>query len=261
MRRRRSTGISRPLGTDMDHSRIDDVPHRRDASGPVGMWFACVMQGCFGFVFAVRADSTPDPFQFAGREGVLPGTVQVSESYTVTGIDEPALIDVLGANYSVNGRAYTSSEGEVMAGDVITLRALASKSYGAQVVSTLFIGGVGFDFAISTQPAPIGVPAPSSFRLDDLYVSEVQGYEPTRFFFVKPRSTQRSAALRVQNLKAPAPISIISGSYRVNGGAYTQADGVVNNGDVVMVSAVTPAAPNDALSATLKIGARAASFT
>lgn len=237
------------------------MPRRRDASKRFAAWAVCVMQGWIGLVFCVRADSTPDPFQFAVREGVLPGTVQVSESYTVAGIDEPALIDVLGANYSVNGRAYTASAGEVVAGDVITVRALAPKAYAQEGIATLFVGGVGFDFTIRTQPAPTGLPTPSSFRFDDVYVSEVQGYEPSRYFFVKPRSTQRSAPLRVQNLKAPAPISIVGGSYRINGSAYTQVDGTVNNGDVVMVSAVAPATANDAVSATLKIGTRAASFT
>jgi acetyl esterase/lipase len=220
-----------------------------------------VAQGWIALVFAAHADSTPDPFQFAPREGVLPGTVQVSETYTVAGITQPALIDVVGANYSVNGRAYTASAGEVVAGDRVTVRALAPKSYGQEIITTLLVGGVGFDFVIRAQPAPAGLPTPSSFRFDELYVSEVQGYEPTRYFFVKPRSTQRTPAVRVQNLKAPAPISVIGGSYRVNGSPYTQADGVVNNGDVVMVSAVAPAISNDAVSATLKIGSRAASFT
>jgi acetyl esterase len=244
----------------MDREGIGASPRRRGASIPVVVWLACSLQGCFGLVFLARADSTPDPFQFAVREGVLPGTVQVSESYVVAGIDEPALIDVVGANYSVNGRAYTASEGAVVAGDIVTIRALAPKSYGQEGIATLFVGDVGFDFTIRTLPAPTGLPTPSSFRFDDLYVSEVQGYEPTRYYFVKPRSTQRSAAVRVQNLKAPAPISVVGGSYRINGSAYTQADGVVNNGDVVMVSAVAPTASNDAISATLKIGTRAASF-
>jgi acetyl esterase/lipase len=245
----------------MDGHRLEEVRGRRPVSAPVTVWIACVMHGIFGLVFDVRADSTPDPFQFATREGVLPGTIQVTETYTVTGTNEPASIDVVGANYSVNGHAYTASAGEVIEGDVITVRALAPKSYAQEGISTLFVGGVGFDFVIRTQPAPTGLPTPSSFRFDDLYVSEVQGYEPTRYYFVKPRGTQRSAAVRVQNLKAPAPISIVGGSYRVNGSAYTQADGIVNNGDVVMVSAVAPAASNDAISATLKIGTRAASFT
>ena len=212
-------------------------------------------------VLPARADGTPDPFQFATREGVLPGTVQVSEPYSVTGITEPAPIDVVGANYSIDGQAYTGSEREVAAGDVVTMRAIAPKNYGQEAITTLFVGGVGFDFIIRTQPAPTGLPNLSSFKFDELYVSEVQGYEPTRYYFVKPRSTHRTPAVRLQNLKSPAPISIIGGSYRVNGSAYTQADGVVNNGDVVMVSAVAPTASNDAASATLKIGARASSFT
>lgn len=245
----------------MDHDGIAGRHRRGCVPAAVALGLVCVVQGWIGLVFCVRADSTPDPFQFAVREGVLPGTVQVSESYVVAGIDEPASIDVVGANYSVNGHAYTASEGEVVAGDVIRVRALAPKSYGLESIYTLLVGGVGSDFVIRTQPAPTGLPTPSSFRFDDLYVSEVQGYEPTRYFFVKPRSTQRSAAVKVQNLKAPAPISVVGGSYRVNGSAYTQADGIVNNGDVVMVSAVAPTAPNDAISATLKIGTRAASFT
>lgn len=245
----------------MAHIGIAADRPQRAARSPVWAGVAWVVPGWIGCVFVVLADSTPDAFQFASREGVLPGTVQASDSYTVTGIDEPATIQVAGGSYSVNGRAYTTSTGKVNANDLITLRALAPKNYNDESVSTLLIGGVAFDFRITTAPAPAGVPAPTAFRFDDLYVSEIQGFEPTRYFFVRPRSTQRSAVVRVQNLSAAAPISVVGGSYRVNGGPYTQAEGTVNNGDRVMVSTVAPTTPNDALSATLMIGARAASFT
>lgn len=242
-------------------AEIGNTPDRRGKTAgdaTRGLFFVLgAWLGCMSFAYA---DTVPDPFQFASREGVLPGSVQVSDSYTVTGIDERALIEVEGASYSANGHAYTTSDGKANANDVITLRALAPRNYGEESVATLWIGGVAFQFRITTAPEPVGLPKPGTFRFDELYVSETKAYMPSRFFYVRPRSTQRSAVMRVQNLSEPAPISIIGGTYRINSGTYTQDEGLVNNGDRVTVRAVAPSTPNDALSATLKIGARAASF-
>lgn len=215
---------------------------------------------CLGLATSAVADDVPDPFQFQSREGVAPGSVHVSDSVVVSGIDQPSAISVSGAYYSINGRTYTTSTGTVQNGDSVTLRAVASALFSTSLASSLSIGGQSASFMLVTAAAPTGVPTPSLFKLDRLYVPEIDGLVPTKSIYVLPGELTSGAVIAVKGLSGPAPISIVAGTYSVNGGAMTYAPGFVGTGDSVLVSATAPDTTNDARSTTLTIGARAASL-
>jgi len=79
--------------------------------------------------------------------------MQVSNAITVTGTNVPTTISVSsGAQYSVNGGAYTSTPGVVPPGAQITVRIPASPSYSTPVTAVLTIGGVAASFMVTTGP-------------------------------------------------------------------------------------------------------------
>lgn len=57
-----------------------------------------------------------------------------------------------------------------------------------------------------------------------------------------------------------APVSIVNGQYRKNGGTYTSVAGTVNNGDTLQVMATSSASFNTKITATLTVGDYSADF-
>jgi uncharacterized delta-60 repeat protein len=87
------------------------------------------------------ADAEPDPLAFNPVIGVMPGTTQTSNTVTVTGIEAPVTVTVLGGLISVNGGAFTSGPVLVADGDRIALRAVAPETFGGIVDVTIDVGG------------------------------------------------------------------------------------------------------------------------
>ena len=100
-------------------------------------------------------NAVPGKFTFVPLNNVAPSSMQVSNPITVTGTNVPTTISVSGgAQYSVNGGAYTSTPGVVPPGAQITVRVSASPSYGTTVTAVVTIGGVAASFTVTTQPQP-----------------------------------------------------------------------------------------------------------
>ena len=100
-------------------------------------------------------NAVPDAFSFVSLNNVDPSTVQVSNAITVTGTNVPTTISVSsGAEYSINGGAYTSTPGVVSPGALVTVRVTSSSSYDTPVSVVLTIGGVNATFTVTTAPQP-----------------------------------------------------------------------------------------------------------
>ncbi|MDP3013122.1 MAG: peptidoglycan-binding domain-containing protein, partial [Candidatus Subteraquimicrobiales bacterium] len=106
------------------------------------------------------ADTTPDTFTFIDQTGVALSTVIVSNAITVTGINAPTAISVVGGEYSVDGGVtYTATTGTVSVGNTVTVRHTSSASNSTSVDTILTIGGVSDTFT-STTVAPAPTPTP-----------------------------------------------------------------------------------------------------
>ncbi|MGQ0501136.1 MAG: ricin-type beta-trefoil lectin domain protein, partial [Panacagrimonas sp.] len=103
-------------------------------------------------------DTTPDPFSFAASNGVDPGSTQISDTITISGINAPAPISVLNGAYSIGCAAtFTSGPGTAEAGDTVCVRHSASTLPLTTVATTLAIGGVTATFTSETAgdgPSP-----------------------------------------------------------------------------------------------------------
>jgi len=69
-----------------------------------------------------------------------------------------------------------------------------------------------------------------------------------------------SNTITVSGINAAAPISIVGGSYSINGGAYTAAAGSVNNGNTVTLQQTSSASYSALTTATLTIGGVTGAF-
>jgi len=73
-----------------------------------------------------------------------------SNTITPTGYNAAAPISVSGGSYSINGGAFVTSTGSISPGQTVAVRVTSSSSPGAQLCSTLTIGGVSGQFCATT---------------------------------------------------------------------------------------------------------------
>jgi hypothetical protein len=106
----------------------------------------------------VAADTTPDAFSFTPVPSAALNTPVTSNSITVTGINTTSPISVTNAQYSIDGGAFTSTTGDVVSGNIITLRLTTPATQGTQIVATLTIGGVSGTWSVTTvAPSTVSV--------------------------------------------------------------------------------------------------------
>lgn len=105
-----------------------------------------LLQGC-------KLDTAPDAFSFATQTNVAPDTPTESEPVTITGINYPAQLSITGGEYSIDGRAYDSSPGNVKNNQTVRIRVQSSAESSGNVSATVKIGGVSATFMVKTVTA------------------------------------------------------------------------------------------------------------
>ena len=116
------------------------------------------------------ANTAPAAFVFNSQAGVALGTVVTSNSITVSGINAPAPISIVGGLYSVNGLTFTNALGTVKNGDVVVVQQTVSASPNTLTAATLTIGGVSATFDVITRvDATTAVPVIRRLAADDLH--------------------------------------------------------------------------------------------
>ncbi|MGB5217861.1 MAG: CFI-box-CTERM domain-containing protein [Smithella sp.] len=160
------------------------------------------------------ADSTPEAFIFTDQTGVAMSTTVTSNTITVTGIDTAAPVSITGGTYAINGGNYTSASGTVNDGDTVNVRQTSSENYATKTDTTLTIGGVSDTFSVTTV----------MFSFTDQTHAELNTPVTSNMITVSCTATPGQCT-----------ISIVGGTYSINGEDYTSAVGFVNNGDTVTV--------------------------
>lgn len=105
-------------------------------------------------------DSTPDAFSFVDQTDVEPGSVNISNTITISGINTATVISISNGEYAINGGSYTTVNGEVVNGNTVNIRQTASSSYLTTTNTNLTVGSVSDTFSITTIAEPT-----SSFQL------------------------------------------------------------------------------------------------
>ena len=100
-------------------------------------------------------DTTPAAFAFVDQIGVPKDTKVTSDPITVTGINAPAPISVLGGEYSIGSGPFVESSGSVMNGDSVRVRHLSAQAFGTNTETQLTIGSVSDTFTSTTVSAGV----------------------------------------------------------------------------------------------------------
>ena len=193
------------------------------------------------------ADTTPDQFNFTDRTNVALSTEYKSNAITVSGIDTATLISVTGGTYSVNGAAFTSASGTVNLGNTVKVRKVSAASYSTTENATLTIGGVSDTFSVTTLIDPADT-TPDPFHFTDRTN-------------VALSTEYKSNAITVSGIGSATPISIIGGTYAINGAAFTSASGTVSLGNTVKLRKMSSSSYATTKNATLTIGGISDTFS
>ncbi|MBA4286485.1 MAG: hypothetical protein C0434_13250 [Xanthomonadaceae bacterium] len=194
---------------------------------------------------AIGAGSDPDPFSIAPKRGAPPGTDQVSDPFTIYGLDLESPISVSVGAFSINGAAFTSGIGTVRNGDSVRLKLTAPAEYGSNTLSVVAVGSVSSPFVVSSAARQA---TPDIVR----FCPVIAGFPDTEYV---------SEAVTVSGVNAAVPVSIAGGRYSVNNGDWSSSDGQVVSGDTIRVAVVAASVRGGTASATLAVGGRSAQFT
>ena len=190
-------------------------------------------------------DTIPDAFHFTDRTNVALNTEYKSNAITVTGINTASPISITGGTYSINGGTYTSASSTVTVGNTVKVRKVSSSAYSTTKSATLTIGGVSDTFSVTTMAADT---TPDAFHFTDQTG-------------VALSTLTTSSAITVAGINTAADISIVGGTYAINGGGYTSASGTVNAGNTVTVQQTSSASYSTTTDAILTIGGVSDTFS
>jgi len=198
----------------------------------------------FSVTTVAAPDSVPAQFTFTDQANVPLNTVITSNVIMVSGINIAATISVTGGTYSIKGRDYTSVSGTIFNGETVTVQQTSSADYSTTTDATLIIGGVSDTFSVTTKDDT--TPAPFAFT------------DQTN---VPLNSVMTSNEITVSGMNGAAVISIIGGTYSINGGAYRSSSSIVHAGDKVTVQQISSESYSTKTDATLNIGGVSDTFS
>ncbi len=108
-----------------------------------------------------------DPIEFAAAFNIKPGEWGTSKPITVSGVNNPVSVKVVGGEYSINEGAFTNETGLAKNGDKIRVRAHASFLAGDKVKATLSLNDVAGTFEVQAADesiVPISATAEGSLK-------------------------------------------------------------------------------------------------
>ena len=187
--------------------------------------------------------TVPDAFVLGGPASATSGAWASSNLITISGVSAAVPVSIIGGQYRINAGAWQTTTGSVASGQTLQVQAQAPAAGGASQTATLDVGGVSGTFTVTsiidTTPDAFALGGPAS---------------------VTPGVWAESAAVIVNGVNTPIPISIAGGEYRINGGVWRSVAGSVSAGQTVQIRIQAPAAGAPDRTATLTIGSVSSSF-
>ncbi|MEN9490754.1 MAG: hypothetical protein RJA63_1203 [Pseudomonadota bacterium] len=161
-----------------------------------------------GAAYALVLDTTPDPFSFTPQHGVALSTAIESGAITVSGIDIPTVISVVGGGYRVGSGVCTSNAGTILPGESVYVCIGSSNTYQTTNSATLTIGGVLAEFSVTTlasSNAKLGALTLSTGSLSPTFAPGTESYTAavsyaTAALTLTPTVADAVATVKVNNL-------------------------------------------------------------
>ena len=205
----------------------------------------------FSSTTAVNApiDNQPDTFGFTDVDSVVRSSIQTSNGVTISGIDTASAISITGGQYSTNGQFFTSNTSTVVNGNTVRVRHTASSSAATRTDTTLTIGGISDTFSSITE----AIVQPVDNIPDTFNFTNISG--------VGLSSEQISNSITVAGIDTASAISIVGGSYSINGLVFANIPSTVLNGNTIRVRHTSANTGSAATYSTLTIGGVSDTFT
>ncbi len=186
-------------------------------------------------------DTTPEIFSFAAATEVERGAAVLSDVTTITGINTETSVMVENGEYRIGVADFTSEEGTIVSGEQITVRTTASSEFATSVGTVLTVGGVSATFTVTTEARDV---SPDQFSFADQ-----EG--------VNLDTATESDPVTIQGINDSTPVSIEGGDYSINGGEFTNADGVVEPGQSIVVRGTSASTVSSGVDVILTVGEEA----
>ena len=129
--------------------------------------------GATNATFAVTtsaADTAPNPFYFIPRDDAEADTLYESNTITISGINAPAPITIVGGEYAIDGGTYTTVAETVTNGQTVSIRQTSSSSPSDTTDAVLTIGGISDTFSVTTSNTEIPFDVGQAGNIDGVKV-------------------------------------------------------------------------------------------
>ncbi len=151
------TSKTQPYTINGDTTSESDETFLVDLNTPVGTIIAKA-RGVITIVNDdVATDTTPEAFSFTRVTDAAAGSLQTSNTITVSGINAATPISVTGGSYSIGGGAFVTTAGMVTAGQTVSVRQTASSAANETTAAKLSIGGVSADYVVTTAGPTVSI--------------------------------------------------------------------------------------------------------
>lgn len=193
---------------------------------------------------SIASDTSPNPFAFTASVDAELSALVMSDAVVITGIDAPTPISITGGEYALDGGAFTSAAGMVGNGQSVVVRVTASASHSSTLKAQLTVGDQSAEFAVTTLADRV----PDAFS----FLPETNAELETPY---------SSNTITVTGIDAETPISILGGSYSINGGEFTSSAANVSLNDTVTVQGLSAAGNDLTQEVILTIGGVSATYS
>lgn len=99
--------------------------------------------------------NNPNSFAFVNQNNVNLNETIVSNEVTITGLNNPAEIDVSNGKYSINGNKWSGSRGTINNGAIVKVKHKSNSNYNSISTTVLSIGSINSEFKSRTLSEPI----------------------------------------------------------------------------------------------------------
>lgn len=167
----------------------------------------------------IEDDLMPNPIVFTPVTEAEFNTQYTSETVMITGINVTVPISVTGGEYRVNNGVWTTNPSIVNNGDTVTVRTTTAQASEYTYTVVLTVGEGQGIYTVTTKQI-LDVPDTISF---------------TSLMNTELNTTQTSNLVTITGINVPISISVSSGSYSKNGGAFSTTPTTAVNGDTFRV--------------------------
>ena len=194
-----------------------------------------------------ESNLTPLSFGFAEVYLIQPNQVIESDSVMIKGLDGEAIVSVSGGQYRLDNGSWQSLAGVVRTGQVLQVRMIASNEYATSKTMQIMVGDLQVSFVTHTVDRDT--------TIDPIVFNTIDDAPTSTLIF--------SNLVYITGINTSLSISIsgINAEFSINGRAFTNSSGQINNGDSLRLRLRSAETSLTTTSISVNLGSSRASFT